>query len=183
MDESAREQPRTSVTITSVEKDDATDLSIAVGRQASAEVPALVTIRVTNAWMTEREFPFGSALLFPPLVGATEAGTERLHLVPHGGTIDGEHEQPTGYSASIPESPSEGCWRVVGDHTENDERTAMVWVSQPGSYLQRDYVVLDDEAADDCFPDGDYRFSASWREETPEGEVTESTVEFVIAIE
>lgn len=174
--------PQVTARIESEDTNDATDLSIEISRQASDETPAFVTITFTNIGETVRDFPFGVELPFPPIRGTREDGDKRLHLVTHDGTIDGA-EYPTGYSEFIPETPTEGCWRVAGDYTKKEARGALAWVAQPGSYLSRDYVVLDDEDTEDCMPKGEYRFSVSWEEETPEGNMADYAAEIVLGVD
>lgn len=161
------------------------DVSFEVVRQYSSEAPPVVAISIENVWTRTRQFHFEYTPPFTPLAGRDPDGVERLHLVPLGGRIpdgDGGRTGESDWSDLVPDAPEDGCWRVTDTYSRNRWEGGTVWSATPGESVTREYVVLDARDAQEFFPAGTYRFEAEWSEETPEGDLAERSIEFVVEV-
>ena len=124
-----------------------------------------MTIRIifTNVSNSELKILFG---VTPPF---TDLYNEQILVVP-----TDEKRLKTETGSIIPKQSKNGCWKANTEEfvipMEQTERTL-----RPKESIQQDYAVLDNPAADGCFPQGEYRFETSYELENKSPSAGRST--------
>lgn len=152
--------PVVSVTGDPVPSDRQVSITVEVVEQFSPSSPAELEVKFTNEAQTKREFDFDSVSPFGPIVGRSDTG-DRIHVVPN------DDETGAGpYPAVIPQSPIDGCWKLVD--TYHTDLFGLLWPANSGATTRMTYAVLDDPDTEDCLPAGEYRFEDEWGERSPD---------------
>ena len=156
-------KPQFQIRSDSLPNDSPVKISIKTISKIGGEKPMTIRIIFTNVSNSELKILFG---VTPPF---TDLYNEQILVVP-----TDEKRLKTETGSIIPKQSKNGCWKANTEEfvipMEQTERTL-----RPKESIQRDYAVLDNPAADGCFPQGEYRFETSYELENKSPSAGRST--------
>jgi len=134
------------VTVEVGETDDRVGFDVERLNGFDADEPARLRIALTNETGEDATFLMGPHPPFSGLFSESVDTDSRVVVLP----------EVEFHADVLPDEPSEGCWSAEGQiETLGVESNVDL---DPGEKVERTYVLASDHEAEDCLPDGEYRF-------------------------
>lgn len=142
--------PSITPSVAPTDPDSEVRLQVEVREEFWERSPARVAVRLTDMGKAGRRLVTGrTSGPFGPLRSTEQPTESPLHLTPCYHVYDEE---------SIPDSPLNGCWRLVSGYTLYEN--GIVWLTDYQETIEQEFVVLADQPAsvEECLQPGNYQF-------------------------